>query len=442
MLEMRSVVPGQRPHRLTMFRNRPDFSIEPLRGRLSLDERWTEVVVAGLRPEASSALVGRRAADYLASELRGQLLARNVDLVVEDRMSRGRAQKVTTVRPPRFLGERVEGIGPVYVPAWPSIRFEIYVVGYSDDQEHTGLSVYSAGTLVADNCAALAPLGLDRPPWTDPRLTGLVDFPGFHVAPGSRRGVVVDEAASAFARALEPVEPVLVGVLEAIERRRTEELDRTLVRDLQRAFRDFYRYRPRYALLPVAEAGVGDTDAEAGVGEHVPIEAGNGQPEVESSMPVDLLPPGPLDSVRIRPTSMQVECLGNRRARAEALEVTGRPVAGVVEYQWSIAPALARLEPGGPSVLLPAGDEEGAAALTVVAASSGRTARARIEVEVLRELPAGRGSEGIPEPDLVHLPAANWRSRMEHNRWQVNTGHRDYRAVADRRLSAKSKKRR
>ena len=59
--------------------------------------------MVGLHAEAMSALVARRAADYLALELRGQLLAREVELVVEDRMSRGTAQKIVPVRPPRLI---------------------------------------------------------------------------------------------------------------------------------------------------------------------------------------------------------------------------------------------------------------------------------------------------------------------------------------------------
>ena len=68
----------------------------------------------------------------------------------------------------------------------------------------------------------------------------------------------------------------------------------------------------------------------------------------------------------------------------------------------------------------------------IVATSGQRTVEGRVEVEVLQEIPAGRGQEGIPEPELVHLPGAAWRSRMEGGRWQVNTGHRDYSAIADR----------
>lgn len=125
MLEIRSSMPGQRAHRLLLYRDRPDYTIEPLRGRLPLEERWTEVVVVGLHREAMPALLGRRAAGYLASELRGQLLERGVKLVVEDRMARGRAQKVIPVRPRRFLGERLPELDRLEVPGHPPVRLDL-----------------------------------------------------------------------------------------------------------------------------------------------------------------------------------------------------------------------------------------------------------------------------------------------------------------------------
>ena len=87
-LEMRSALPGQKAHRLILHRDSPDYVIEPLRGRLELDEKWTEVVVASVHKEVSSALSGRRIAEYLASELRGQLLTRAHDLKLEDKIAR------------------------------------------------------------------------------------------------------------------------------------------------------------------------------------------------------------------------------------------------------------------------------------------------------------------------------------------------------------------
>jgi hypothetical protein len=448
-LEMRTAVPGQRPHRLVLHRDQADYRIEPLRGRLPLDERWTEVVVVGLHREAQTALIGRRAADYLAAELRGQLLSRAVEVIVEDRMSRGRAQKVIPVRPPRFLGDRLEGIGPVEVPGYPPIRFEIYLSGErSEGEAAAGLAVYATGTLVAQSFNELGALGLDRDPWTDLRLTGFVDFPAFRVAPGSRRGVVVDEAAGAFARALGGVEPILAGVLEAIERRRAEEIDRGLIRDLQRAFRDFYRQRPSYSMLPVRpEPGVGDA-AQGGAGAQqgpdgecgacapgVEVEEAAAERTAAKSVPIDLLPPGPLHEVKLTPSPLRVECLGSRTARAQALDAAGRAVNDEVSYRWTLSDEIGSLtiDPLHPDrVKFDARDHEANARLRVVARSVGREAAAEIDVEVLAELPRGPGGEGIPEPELVNHPGAVWRSRMLDGSWQVNAGHREFRAVAER----------
>jgi hypothetical protein len=445
MLEMRTAVPGQCPHRLVLYRDEPDYRIEPLRGHLALDQRWTEVVVVGLHREAQAALVGRRAADYLASELRGQLLARGVDVVVEDRMSRGRAQKVIAVRPPRFLGERLEGIGPLEVPGYAPIRFEVYLAGERGEGESGGgLAIYSAGTLVAESFDDLAVLGLARPPWNDPRLAGIVDFPGFRVAPGSRRGVVTDAAAGAFAAALAPLEPILAGVLEAIERRRAEEIDRTLIRDLQRAFRDFYRHRPSYSMLPVTAEPPKEGAGGGSAGDAESPEGGPGLPG-ESEDPAagvgarprraDLLPPGPLDSVKLTPSPLRIECRGRRRARAQAFDAAGRAVDDEVAYEWSLTAPVAELshdgEPAGRVTLL-AGEREASAKLSVIARAQGHECGATIDVDVVEEIPAGGGGEGIPEPELVDQPGAAWRSRFHDGRWQVNTGHRDFRAVADR----------
>ncbi|MGH9388516.1 MAG: ATP-binding protein, partial [Vicinamibacteria bacterium] len=247
MLEIRSSLPGQKPYRLILHRNRPEYKLGPLRGKLAFEERFTEVVVVGLRKEAAMAVGARRAADFLASELRGQLLMRPVEVTVEDRMSRGRSPKKLKVKPPRFLGERLEGLGTVAIPGHAPVKLEIYLAGDGSNGESARpLAVYAAGTVVAESFSELSAIGLDREPWTDSRLTGMVDFPELHVAPGSRRGVIPDEMAHLFAQALLRVEPLLASILEAKERERAEKLDQNLIRDLQRAFRDFYRKRPSY----------------------------------------------------------------------------------------------------------------------------------------------------------------------------------------------------
>lgn len=440
VLEMRTSLPGQRPHRLVLYRDRGDYMIEPLRGRLPLEERWTEVVVLDLNREAMSALVARRAADYLGSELRGQLLARDVRLVIEDRIARGAAQKVVHVRPRRFLGERIEGVGPLELPGHPAVQVELYLRGEGEDSAASGgLAVYAGGTLVAESFHELAALDLDHDPWTDPRLSGLIEFPALSVAPGSRRGIVPDEAASLFAEALRRAERTLVAVLETHERRRAQELDREVVRNLQRLFRDFFRQRPRYEALPVESRDAGEaTSAAADTGAPAAppdVEPETPLPEAESA-PLEpfLFPPGPLAEVRIVPSPLRLPCGGERRARALALDATGRPVEEVMLYAWQLSERLGELfttDDASPAVTVRAGDRPAKGTLAVVCRSGAIEVRAEARVEVAEDLPAGR-DEGVPEPELLDAPGAPWRSRIVEGRWQVNSGHPEYRAIAER----------
>ncbi len=445
-LELRSCLPGQKAYRLIFTRDRPDYVVEPLRGRLPFDERWTEVVVAGLHREALPALGARRASEYLASELRGQLLAREVDLVVRDRISRGRSLKLVHVRPKRFLGERLQLPERWDMGDQPPLQIELYLVGQDPVAEARGVAVYAAGTRVCESFEDLAPMNLDRAPWTDPRLTGLVDFPALAVAPGSRRGVLLDSGSAAFARAIQEIEPEVTAALAEFDRRRAEELDQALVKDLQRAFKDFYRQRPRYTLLPVERSagvgpgpvGTGLTGSAADAGEG----AAGGEADSDALAPSepladasDLFPPGPLAELRISPGSIRVECGGERQVWARAYDASRHKITEDVSFQWQLSGPVGRVESDEQEAgrcRLVAGDRPGEGELEVVAALGDHSARGTAAVEVMEQLPAAGSSEGIPEPELVDQPSASWRSRIVEERWQVNSGHPEYREIADR----------
>jgi hypothetical protein len=435
MLEIRSSFPGQKPYRLILYRDRPHYKIEPFRGKLAFEERLTEVVVVGLFKEASTVVGARRAADYLAAELRGQLLMRAVEVTVEDKMSRGRSPKKLRVKPPRFLGERLEGLGTVAIPGHAPVKLEIYLVGDPTNGEAVRpLAVYAAGTTVAESFSELSAIGLDREPWTDSRLTGMVDFPELHVTPGSRRGVIPDEMAHAFAAALLRVEPLLVSILETKERERAERIDQNLIRDLQRAFRDFYRKRPSYTMLPTEKKTEGAGVDGAGAG--VTAVEGPGELEEESADTADLFPPGPLATISISPARVVVETGGERTVRAHGRDASGRKIAEGVDFVWEVLGPIGTIEivrqdPG--RVVLQAPDSPGEGVLSVQARerATGNEASATAPVEVVEILPSSL-NEGIPEPELLDAPAASWRSRLHEGRWQVNSGHPDYRASSER----------
>jgi len=342
------------------------------------------------------------------------------------------------VRPPRFLGERITGLGPVEVEGFPPIRLELYVAAAQPEDGPHGIGVYSAGTLVAAGFHELAPLGLDHAPWTDPRLAGMVDFPAFRVAPGSRRGVLIDAAAEAFADALRRIEPVLDGLLEKLERERAAELDRTLIRDLQRAFRDFYRQRPRYELLPLHDAKdpgpAGDGDGRRDEPQAAELESGEAVPLAADA--ASLLPPGPLAGLRIVPARIRVLTNSVRTIRALAFDESERPLTADVELAWVLlgAEGCALIADAlrADRARLQAAAETCAGEVQVVGRQGDREARAAADVEIVDELEGPRANEGIPEPELVSYPGEPWRSRMLETRWQVNTAHPEYRDIDDR----------
>ncbi len=467
-LDMRTAVAGQKPHRLVLHRDRPDYEIEPLRGRLPLEETWTEVVVSNLHPHVGAALAGRRIADYLAAELRGQILARAADLVYEDRVARGRAQKVIHVRPQRFEGERLAGVELVPVPGYPPIRLELYasagdaVAGATPSELAHGrcVMVYAAGTLVAEGFHELAGVGLDRPPWTDPRLHGLLDFPALRVAPGARRGLVMGPETEAFVAALAGVESVITAKLAELERAREEELEQSVVRDLQRAFRDLVRMKPRYALPRLADGGARAPGGvtEAGRGDEaapgLPPAPGTGAAEdgdgADAAVPAaetagdrnaaqeELFPRGPLDRVVLVPAEITVACGGARRVRASAADAAGGRAEEPLSYEWELDASAGHLEFVGakgdplpsPSEVVVRGAESPADGWLRVRVTSGRlSASTDAPVHVVDQLTTGRSSEGIPPPVLVDDRQGAWRSRWREQRWEVNAGHRDYRSV-------------
>jgi transcriptional regulator with GAF, ATPase, and Fis domain len=74
---------------------------------------------------------------------------------------------------------------------------------------------------------------------------------------------------------------------------------------------------------------------------------------------------------------------------------------------------------------------EGILSVHAKQASTESEASAAVPVEVVMEV-ATSSDEGIPEPELVDGAGAKWRSRVLEGRWQVNTGHPDYRANSSR----------
>ena len=356
---------------LRLFEDSSRFEIERARSRLSFGERSTEVVVRALHRPAFVNLSARRIADYLAAELRGQLLARDLSILVRNRIARGRAPKVLEVQPTSFAGQRLPLPEQIAVSGHAPLRLELYLVPAASAPSGR-VAISSTGTTVYDDITELEAADFRHPPWTDGRLTGLLEFPDFEVAPGTRRGVVPNQAAFAFAAALRSAEPAITAQLQAADARSAEALGADVLRQLERAFRDIPRLAPEYDFFAVRAQGAGGLGPSPVLQNPAVREPAAGEPcgdaappygaalppaadgeSGDADEPPSLLPAGPLAALQIVPSATRVERLGTRRLRADARDAVGTQIRRPLVIEWSVA-ALGRIEPGGPlSVLSP-----------------------------------------------------------------------------------------
>ncbi len=139
--------------------------------------------------------------------------------------------------------------------------------------------------------------------------------------------------------------------------------------------------------------------------------------------------------MRLTPSRVRIVCDTSRPLRAEGVDPAGRTIENGLDFEWTVdarVGALTVSDSASSCAIFTAGSEPAEGVISVVAHCGGLTALGEVPVEVLDEIIAGRSGEGIPEPEFVNQPGAPWRSRMLEERWQINAGHRDYRAVADR----------
>ena len=325
--------------------------------------------------------------------------------------------------PRPFTGEPLRLPAELPVNGYPPARLELYL---ARGAERPAIQVSCSGTLVADDVGELHALDLAEAPWVGCELAGLVEFAGFTVPPGSRRGVVPDGAAEAFAGAMRELRPLVEGELRRLDRERRAAADRQVVEDLRRALRGLRHRLPQYD-LPAVLGGRGEEDGAA----DAPGAPEPGEGEVVPMAQPELFQAGPLAAARIVPDPIEVAPGHEHRARAEALDGDGRRIRDGVAFRWSVEGAGFSLRGEGarPAVAAEAAARPGAVArLRVEAEKDGRRAAAEAAVEAV-EPTIDEAGLGIPEPNLVDAPGQTWRSRFDGTRWDVNQMHEDYLAL-------------
>jgi hypothetical protein len=406
---------------------------------------WTEIQVLRVHQAAIAATAGPRLRHYLAMELRGQLIRHGTELTIEDALVRKSSERKSVVKPAELAGERLATAETLAVDgfAYPA-ELSLYYAG-DDIDESIALRLAAGGAVILDDVAAHA--SFDHSPWNDPALAGIIDFPHLEVPPGSRRGVVTNAAFDALCVALTLVAPTVEAAIADKRVQQASQVTAVAQKQLSKWFANAAQLVPHLDWFSIArpKLGLGEADGSATGGHNVPAPA-DGQTqdadEITSSEPslapepesgsLDLFPPGPCTSVKIRPKRASIAIGETRIFTVERFDANDQATShGTLETL--VVGGIVATVLDADRVSVTAGPNVGKAMLTVeIVDDLANVVAPKATAEITLAL-IGNSSDnsGIPAPVEVDEPQKTWRSRWIGETWQINVGHPDAKRFAD-----------
>jgi hypothetical protein len=423
-----------RVHQMEMRREEQSYVISPRRSLFP--QTGTELVIQPLLPGIRT-LSGERIQHYLASELRDRIRRSGVRILIKDR----NARKELEVVPVEFTGRHLRELDAVATPLG-EVYLELYL---NHPAPANQIGLYRSGTRVLDSIARLD--RFDREPWTSGYLQGMIDVPFLQLTPGTRDGIIQDASYDQLAAALEPVEEKLEEIIELEKTSEEEEASRTILKSVQRAFKEalLALARDEYDWFDIYGDGLKKTRRAGGLFDEAEGRAATEAAPEGAAVPMAASEPGadrafyehpgPLHGAVISPASAVVKVRSEAAFRCIPRDRSRRTVEENVSIAWTVKQGEGELSAAsGEIVTLRTGDEPG---LTVLEARVRQgdlscTAESLVTVtDSLIEQPKSGDKpqdRGLPGYTFQRAPAELWRSRFDekNNLVVINNGHRDY----------------
>ena len=418
---------------LQLTRSQRHYTIRPVRGQLPTG--GTRVIVGPLLEATRKLVTGEKIARYLSAELRDRIRKTGVTIQVVDRVSR----KELPVTPREFDGERLEIVRRVKTTLG-DLFVELYVRCDSSSPE-AGVALCKDGTRVLKDVSELLPL--QHAPWTDGRLEGLLDFEPLTLAPGTRAGVVPDEAFNALIEAVVGIESEILAVLEKREQAETDRASKQILRQVHKAFVSALGELPpaEYIFFDIPKNAPSFEPREGGRGEPLQTETSRGagdkehaadiQDPPESVAPLFPLERGPLHEVRITPRHPRRPPGGECRLMAVARDSDGARILDGVSFSWRVVAGEAVVSEAFTAQSLVASAGAGLVTIEVQATQGTIEVSDCVDVKFLEEGSGDDrdpGGRGLPAYRLEPEHGQSTRSRYDpsHNEIIINSAHRDF----------------
>jgi len=448
---------------LRLVKGDPTFAIrdsDQLFGR-----QGTELTISPVLPGVRS-LSGDKIQNFLASELRDRIVKSGVRIKIIDHASR----RELVVEPRKFKGRLIHELPDAKSPLG-EVYFELY---FAESSQENSVSLFRQGTRVLPDISKLE--RFSRSPWVSKQLEGMIDAPFLQLTPGTRDGVIQDDAYESLCVALEPVEEALLVLLDERKHAEDEEASKQILGRVTRAFREAFLHLPseEYGWLSakVRESRrptPGDAPQAGGAAGAMPgLAPGEKGADASSSSPLsaaeealaiaeeneasfgDYLPepdeaaeaqksffdfPGPLFKLMISPASSVIGVGEEKRLKAVARDRSGRGIDSGLDFEWRVLEGGGGLEGIDSAFAQYTAPGEPCVATVELRARQGDTllvANALVTVTAdLVKKPGGNGSasrRGLPGYTYQRSPGELWRSRYDAERSiiVINNAHADF----------------
>ena len=420
-------------HQMHMRKGETRYHIES--SRKLFGESGCELKVTPLLPGIRY-FSGEKIQWYLASELRDRIRLSGVTIKILDRQAR----KQFRVEPRQYGGELLHRL-PDCKTKQGECYLEIYLT--SPDPEN-GIGLYRSGTRVLKKITELD--CFQKEPWTSGCFEGILDVPSLNLTPGTRLGVIQDQAFADFCQAIVPIEESLQEVIAERKRAEEEKTSKEVLHSIQRALQE------ALLLLPEEEYDWFDLTGRAGrilrrrgsngfQTEEVSSEGVDGGEMIQKENPSTETKgqktffemPGPLRTVKISPASSVVPVGKIKNFRAICRDRKGVLVESGIVFAWQILEGEGGLDKQDEETATFQAPMEPALiriGVTVTQREIACTAEARITVteSILPKTSGNADNKGLPGYTFQKAPGELWRSRYqpEQNVIVINNAHRDF----------------
>lgn len=434
-LHMSSTGSEGRSRVMKLVKNNPGFSIKE-RPRL-FDHTGTELLIIPLLPGIRQ-LSGEKIQNYLASELRDRIQKTGVEIRIKDKLNR----KELLVVPRKFTGRLLHNLPQPKTPLGEIYR-ELYL---SEPSANNELSLYKRGTRVLPSITDLD--ALNRFPWNSEYLEGLIDADFLQLTPGTRGGIVLDEAFENFLHSLTELEQSLAEIIEEQKRAEEDHASKSILKRISKAIRKALHLLPQdeYDWLNVfpdkkttvqARKGPAAGTAQEGAENADTVYSIEEQQETDNKQKAFFEYPGPLYSCSVRPGSVIMKCGEMKSLRAVAADKSGRLIDSGVKFTWKIVSGGGRLADDNSEMnRYTAPEEPGIVEIGLIAAQDEIRVASECIITVTKELleegdnvqDKNKDKKGLPGYTFLAAPGELWRSRFDQDKRiiYINNAHANF----------------